>query len=228
MLKKLMFLILPVVLVLSLSCNAKGGKNLKTQKQKVSYSIGLDIGKNFKQNAIDIDVNKLFLGIKDALAGAKPKLTDEEIRAVMMQFQQDRQSSQSKVGAANLEKGKIFLEANKKKKGIVVLPDGLQYKIITQGKGSKPSATDKVTVHYKGTLIDGTEFDSSYKRGQPASFPVNGVIKGWTEILQLMPVGSKWEVFIPGDLAYGERGAGGSIGPNETLIFTIELLSIDK
>jgi len=223
-----MFLVLPVVLFLSLSCNAKGSKKLNTQKQKVSYSIGLDIGNNFKQNAIDIDADKLLLGIKDALSGAKPKLTEEEIRAVMMQFQQDRQSAQSKVGAANLEKGKKFLEANKKKPGVVVLPDGLQYKIITQGKGSKPSATDKVTVNYKGTLIDGTEFDSSYKRGQPASFPVNGVIKGWTEILQLMPVGSKWEVYIPAELAYGERGAGGSIGPNETLIFTIELLSIDK
>lgn len=228
MLRKLMFFILPVILVLSFSCNAKGGKNLKTQKQKVSYSIGLDIGNNFKKSAIDIDANKLFLGIKDALAGAKPKLTDEEIRAVMMQFQQDRQSAQSKVGAANLEKGKKFLESNKKKQGVVELSDGVQYKIIKQGKGPKPSATDKVTVNYQGTLIDGTEFDSSYKRGKPASFPVNGVIKGWTEILQLMPVGSKWEVYIPGNLAYGERGAGGSIGPNETLIFTIELLSIDK
>jgi FKBP-type peptidyl-prolyl cis-trans isomerase FklB len=203
---------------------------LKTQKDKVSYSIGLDIGKNLKTQGIEIDPNLVSKGLQDAIAGGKPMLTDEEVQGVMTAFSQEMQAkmaAKSKASAdKNQKEGDAFLIENKKKKDVVTLPSGLQYKIITAGKGKKPKSTDTVTTNYKGTLIDGTEFDSSYKRGQPASFPVTGVIPGWTEALQLMPVGSKWQLFVPPTLAYGPRGAGQQIGPNATLIFEVELLSI--
>ena len=169
-------------------------------------------------------------GLKDTLAGSKTLMTEDEARAVMMEVQNEfrklQQEKAQQLGEANKKDGAAFLAANKSKDGVVTLPSGLQYKILQAGAGPKPAATDTVTVNYRGTLINGTEFDSSYKHGQPATFAVNAVIKGWTEVLQLMPVGSKWQLFIPPDLAYGERGAGNDIAPNATLIFEVELMSI--
>jgi FKBP-type peptidyl-prolyl cis-trans isomerase FklB len=204
---------------------------LETQKQKVSYSIGIDIGNNFKHSEIDIDLEALAQGVKDAISDSTPMLTEQQREEVMRQFQQEmiakRNENARKAGEKNKLEGETFLAENAKKEGVITLPSGLQYKILKQGDGKKPQLTDEVTTNYRGTLINGTEFDSSYKRGEPASFQVNGVIAGWTEALQLMPVGSKWQLFIPSHLAYGERGAGGAIGPNATLIFEIELLSIN-
>jgi FKBP-type peptidyl-prolyl cis-trans isomerase FklB len=205
---------------------------LKTQKEKFSYALGMNIGNNMHRQGVEIDPNILARGMKDAMAGRKLLLTEDEARSVVMQMQnQVRQKQEEKskaAGAANKKQGDEFLAANKAKAGIVTLPSGLQYKILTEGTGPKPAVTDTVVCNYRGTLIDGKEFDSSYKRGEPTTFPVNGVIKGWTEALQLMPVGSKWQLFIPADLAYGERGAGTDIGPDATLIFEVELLSIEK
>ena len=203
---------------------------LKTDKDKVSYSIGLDIGTNFKRQSVDLDSKALAAGIADGLSGGKPLLTEDEVRKVLAQFQQQMaakaQQAAQQLAEKNQKAGEAFLAENKKKKGVITLPSGLQYQVIKEGTGKIPKATDTVTTHYRGTLIDGTEFDSSYKRGEPASFQVNGVIKGWTEALQLMKVGSKWQLFIPSNLAYGPQGAGQVIGPNATLIFEIELLSI--
>jgi FKBP-type peptidyl-prolyl cis-trans isomerase FklB len=203
---------------------------LKTPKDKASYAIGLNIGKSLQKDSVDVDPNILLRGLKDVLAGGKTLLTDDEAKAAMVAIQADlRKKQEAKmgvVGDANKKDGDAFLAVNKTKEGVVTLPSGLQYKILKEGTGPKPSATDSVVCNYKGTLLDNTEFDSSYKRGQPATFPVGQVIKGWTEVLQLMPVGSKWEVFVPSELGYGSRGAGGAIGPNAMLIFEIELLSI--
>ncbi len=204
---------------------------LTTQKQKASYAIGLNIGKSMHKDSVDVDPNILLRGMKDGLAGNKPLLTDDEARAAMVALQADlRKKGEEKMlvqGEANKKEGDAFLAENKSKEGVVTLPSGLQYKILKEGTGPKPATTDTVVCNYKGTLLDNTEFDSSYKRGQPATFPVGGVIKGWTEALQLMPVGSKWELFIPPDLAYGARGGpGGGIGPNATLVFEVELMSI--
>jgi FKBP-type peptidyl-prolyl cis-trans isomerase len=203
---------------------------LKTQKDKFSYALGMKMGENLKKQSVPVDPAILSRGLRDALAGKKTLLTDEEAQGAMTAVQNDmRQKMQEKMkeeGEANKKTGEAFLAANKSKEGVVTLPSGLEYKILKAGTGPKPTANDSVVCNYKGTLIDGKEFDSSYKRGQPATFPVTGVIKGWTEALQLMPVGSKWQLFIPPDLAYGERGAGGDIGPDSTLIFEVELLSI--
>ena len=211
---------------------------LKDQKDKVSYSIGMDIGRNIKRQNLDISVEALAAGIRDVMGDGKPALTDDEAREVMNAFRTEMQSKQQSMakeqGDKNKKEGEAFLTENAKKEGIkaltVKLPNGtnavLQYKVLTAGTGPKPTTNDTVITHYRGTLIDGTEFDSSYKRGEPATFPVTGVIKGWTEALLQMPVGSKWQLFIPSDLAYGERGAGRQIGPNATLIFDIELIGI--
>ena len=204
---------------------------LTTSKQKASYAIGMNWGTGLHRQAIDVDTAALLQGMKDALAGGKTLLTEDEARTALMQLQKEMQEKQqakaAAEGEANKKEGDAFLAANKSKEGVVTLPSGLQYKILKEGSGPKPTATDSVVCNYKGTLINGTEFDSSYKRGEPATFPVTGVIKGWTEALQLMPVGSKWQLFIPSDLAYGARGTpGGPIGPNATLIFEVELLSI--
>jgi FKBP-type peptidyl-prolyl cis-trans isomerase len=204
---------------------------LTTSKQKASYAIGMNWGTGLHRQAIDVDTAALLQGMKDGLAGGKTLLTEDEARAALMQLQKEMQEKQqakaAAEGDANKKEGEAFLAANKGKEGVVTLPSGLQYKILTPGTGPKPTATDSVVCNYKGTLINGTEFDSSYKRGEPATFPVTGVIKGWTEALQLMPVGSKWQLFIPSDLAYGARGTpGGPIGPNATLIFEVELMSI--
>jgi FKBP-type peptidyl-prolyl cis-trans isomerase len=205
---------------------------LKTEKDKVSYAIGVNIGKSMRKDTVDIDPAIFSRGMKDALAGGKLLLTDDEMKAALTKLQTDLRAKQEeamqKTGEINKKAGDDFLAQNKTKPGVVALPDGLQYKILKEGTGPKPTANDSVVCNYRGTLLDGTEFDSSYKRGQPATFPVSGVIKGWTEAVQLMPVGSKWQLFLPADLAYGNRGAGQDIGPNATLIFEVELLSIQN
>jgi FKBP-type peptidyl-prolyl cis-trans isomerase FklB len=204
--------------------------SLKTQKDKFSYALGMNLGKNLHQQSVEVDPNILARGLKDALTGSKTLLSDDEARATLTAAQAEVRAKQQErmqaAGATNKKEGETFLAANKTKDGVVTLPSGLQYKTLTAGTGPKPTASDTVVCNYRGTLINGTEFDSSYKRGQPATFPVGGVIKGWTEALQLMPVGSKWQLFIPADLAYGDRGAGADIGPGATLIFEVELLSI--
>jgi FKBP-type peptidyl-prolyl cis-trans isomerase len=206
---------------------------LTTTKQKASYAIGMNLGGGLHRQNIDVDSEALVQGLKDTLSGNKTLLTEEEARAALMQLQSEMQAKmqakQTAEGEANKKEGDAFLAANKTKEGVVTLPSGLQYKILKEGSGPKPTPTDSVVCNYKGTLINGTEFDSSYKRGEPATFPVTGVIKGWTEALQLMPVGSKWQLFVPADLGYGPRGTpGGPIGPNSTLIFEVELMSIKE
>ncbi|GAG37120.1 unnamed protein product, partial [marine sediment metagenome] len=193
------------------------------------YAIGVQLGQSFKTQEIEIKVEPMMQGLKDSMAGRKLVLGQDEMQKVMMSFQQrmmaKQQERQRLEAAKNLAAGKAFFAANGTKKGVKVLPSGLQYKIIRKGTGKTPTADDKVKTHYRGTLIDGTEFDSSYKRNQPAEFPVKGVIKGWTEALQLMKEGAKWELYIPANLAYGER-ARQSIPANSTLIFEIELLEV--
>ncbi len=205
---------------------------LTTQKDKFSYALGMNLGTNLHKQSVPVDPNILLRGLKDALAGGKTALTEDQARAALMEVQNEMRKKQQEqmqaAGEASKKEGDAFLAANKTKDGVVTLPSGLQYKILTQGTGPKPTATDSVVCNYRGTLINGTEFDSSYKRGEPATFPVNGVIKGWTEALQLMPVGSKWQLFVPSDLAYGERSPGPEIGPDSTLIFEVELLSIQN
>jgi FKBP-type peptidyl-prolyl cis-trans isomerase FklB len=229
---KLRLIAVLVVVLLTSQVNAEEKLVLKDQKDKVSYSIGMNIGNNLKKQSIDIDIDILVQGIKDSFSGSKTLLTEQEFRDTITAFQQELRAKQTeqlkKLGEKNKKEGEAFLAENKKKEGVITLPSGLQYKVITEGTGEIPKLTDTVTVNYRGTLIDGTEFDSSYRRGQPATFPVKGVIAGWTEALQLMKVGSKWQLFIPSNLAYGERGAGRDIGSNATLIFDIELLSIKE
>ncbi|PYJ71019.1 MAG: peptidylprolyl isomerase [Verrucomicrobia bacterium] len=198
---------------------------LKDQKDKVSYSIGLQIGSNLSRQKVEVNPDVLAAGIKDAITG-KPQLTQDQIKDVMTQFEKGMEQKQKELGEKNKTDGAKFLEENKKKPGVKTTASGLEYKVIKEGTGPTPKPTDMVTVNYRGTLINGTEFDSSYKRGQPATFPVNGVIKGWTEALQLMKKGSKFELFIPPNLAYGERAVGPDIGPNATLIFEVELLDV--
>ena len=209
---------------------AAGSSPLATEKDKRSYAIGMNIGESLKMDNMDLDPNILTQALKDAMTGGKLLLTDAESKEIITRLRAEvmakRQAEIQQKGEANKAAGQQFLAANKSKEGVVALPSGLQYKILKEGTGPKPTSTDTVVCNYRGTLIDGTEFDSSYKRGEPATFPVNGVIKGWTEALQLMPVGSKWQLYIPSDLAYGERGAGADIAPNSTLIFDVELLSI--
>lgn len=201
--------------------------DIKTDDQKFSYAIGFQIGQNLKnQGLADVDVKALSQAVSDVLQGKDLKLSMEE----MQQAVQAKQSKMMAARDAEGEKAKVagekFLAENKSKPGVKTLDSGIQYKVITEGKGAKPTAESSVVAHYRGTLINGTEFDSSYKRGEPATFPLNGVIKGWQEVLPLMATGSKWQVFIPSELAYGTRGAGADIGPNETLIFDIELVEV--
>ena len=227
--KHLLTIILSIALLFSV-CHAQEKLELKDQKDKESYSLGYQFGQNLKFQGVDINLDVYASGIRDALGGKEPKMSQEEIRATITGLQQRLQAARQKemkeMAAKNVEESKKFLAENQKKEGVKALPSGLQYKVLSQGSGKMPKAEDTVTVNYKGTLIDGTEFDSSYKRGQPASFQVNGVIKGWTEALQLMKEGSKWQLFIPPDLAYGERGAGPQIPPNSTLIIEVELISV--
>lgn len=203
----------------------------KTDKDKVSYSIGFGMGSNLKTQSVDINVDTLSKGIKDALSGAKPAMSSADmektmgdLRTKMMAQQQEKMKS---IGAKNKADGEAFLAKNKTVSGVKTTASGLQYQEIKAGTGKMPKATDKVSVNYRGTLLDGKEFDSSYSRGTPASFPVTGVIPGWTEALQLMKEGAKWKLFIPAKLAYGEQGAGGVIGPNAVLVFEVELLKVE-
>jgi len=209
---------------------AQDKPDLKDLKQRISYSIGADIGGNFKRQDIDVDPKTLAAGLADALVG-KTQLTEAEIRETLMKFQTEmrgKMESKRKVdGDKNLKDGEAFLAANAKKDGVKTLPSGLQYKVLKSGSGRTPKDTDTVKTHYHGTLTDGTVFDSSVERGEPVTFPVNGVIPGWTEALKLMKEGDKWQLFVPAKLAYAERGAGAKIGPNANLIFDVELLSIE-
>jgi len=229
---KLQFMAGIGILILALQVSAEEPLVLKSQKDRVSYIIGMEIGKNFKKQSVDIDPGLLTRGLKDAISGEKPLLTEQEIQETMAAFQKEMMAKQEelakKLGEKNKKEGEAFLAKNKEKEGVKTLPSGLQYIVSKAGTGKKPGINDSVTTHYRGTLIDGTEFDSSYKRGQPVTFPVSGVIPGWTEALQLMEEGAKWQLFIPSHLAYGERGTGGVIGPNATLIFEIELLSVQE
>ena len=204
----------------------------KTQKEKVSYAIGMEMGKGVKVQGIEVDPAIMMQGLKDALSGGKPQMSEEELRQVMTALQQEirqkQMQAQQAAATENKTKGDAFLAENAKKDGVVALADGLQYKILTAGQGKKPAESDTVLCNYKGTFLDGTEFDSSAKAGKPVPFEVKNVIPGFREVLQLMPVGSKWQVFVPSNLAYGERGAGGVIGPNATLIFEVELVSIQE
>src|SRR5213083_1998099 len=195
----------------------------KDQKDKVSYSLGLNIGFNLGRQNVPINPDALVAGIKDAIAN-KPQLTPDQIKETMTAFEKDMEQKQKAEADKNASEGTKFLEENKKKEGVKTTASGLQYKVVKEGTGAQPKATEMVTVNYRGTLINGTEFDSSYKRGEPATFPVNGVIKGWTEALQLMKAGSKYQLFIPSNLAYGERSVSPDLGANSTLIFEVELM----
>lgn len=225
--------------LIAAQASAADKPKLKTQKDKVSYTIGLDIGGSLKKQGLDVDSKVLSQGIKDGLTGAKPLMTEQELqdtiaalRTEMMAKQKEAMAKQQEqmkaLGEKNKKEGDAFLAENAKKEGVKTTPSGLQYKVITEGKGKSPKATDTVTVNYRGTLVDGTEFDSSYKRGQPATFPVNGVIPGWTEALQMMKEGSKWQIVVPPSLAYKDQGAGGVIGPNAVLVFDVELISVNE
>lgn len=219
--------IIVTTLALSFAVNAFGedkAANFKDQKDKFSYAIGLNIGMNFKRQNIDVNTDMITTGVKDGLSG-KPQMTMDQIREVMMNFEKDMQTKQAEAGKKNEADAEKFLADNKKKDGVKTTASGLQYIVEKEGTGAQPKSTDNVTVNYRGVLMDGTEFDSSYKRGQPATFPVGGVIKGWTEALQLMKVGSKYKLFIPPSLAYGEHSPSPQIPPNSLLIFEVELMN---
>ena len=215
-----------VIGLAAFSSIALAESKLKTQADKLSYTLGVQVAEQYKSNGIEINTKVFSEAVEEVLKGKTPRLSrDEMIQAIQM-LQKEQVNRMKSVGDANLKKGQKFLASNKSKKGVIGLPSGVQYKIEKKGSGKRPTLDNSVIAHYRGTLIDGTEFDSSYTRGQPATFPVSGVIKGWQEVLQLMQIGAKWKVFIPPVLAYGERGAGPNIGPNETLIFDIELIDI--
>ncbi len=205
---------------------------LDTPKNRISYTIGVNIGQDFKTQKMDVDPDVLLMGLKDTLSGKELQLTEEEMVQEIQNFQQEMQAKMvaemEAQATTNKAAGEAFLAENANQEGVVVTESGLQYKILEPGEGDSPGPADVATVHYRGTLIDGTQFDSSYDRGQPATFPVGGVIAGWTEALQLMKPGAKWQLFIPAELAYGERGAGQDIGPNSTLLFDVELISVEK
>ncbi len=213
--------LLPLLLISSVHA-----ADLDNNKKKISYIMGFQTANQIKSQGMDIDIDAFALAIKDSLAGKPPRLSQAEITDTVQQYQQEQARAEQEKASQAIEQGRKFLQANKSKEGVVELPSGLQYKVIRAGSGKSPGANDTVEVNYRGTLIDGTEFDSSYKRGQSISFTVTGVIKGWTEALQLMKEGAKWQLFIPSDLAYGQRGSGGKIGPNATLIFDVELIKV--
>ena len=226
-----------VMLVYLVGCapeEASSASELKldTPKNRISYTIGVNIGQDFKSQQMDIEPEALLMGLKDTLSGKELRLTEDEMVQEIQNFQQEMQAKlmaeMEEQAAKNKTEGEAFLAENAKQDGVVVTESGLQYKVLEPGQGDPPGPADVATVHYRGTLINGTQFDSSYDRGQPASFPVGGVIPGWSEALQLMKPGAKWQLFIPAELAYGERGAGQDIGPNATLLFDVELISVEK
>ena len=218
------------VALFAVQASAADTPQLKTQKDKISYGIGVDVARNFKRLGVDIDLDILVKGLRDGMAGEKLLMTDDDLRATMSAYLEELKQKQmlamKAVAEENKKTGDAFLAENKKKQGVVTLPSGLQYKILKKGTGKTPVETDTVECQYRGTLIDGKEFDSSYRTGQKATFKVSGVIAGWREALKLMPVGSKWQLFIPPELAYGPMGASRDIGPNATLIFEVELTAI--
>lgn len=218
--------------LLALPAAAQDTPVFKTPKDKFSYALGMEIGSGFRKQALDLDPESLGKGLADAFSGGRTLLTEDEMRAVLNSAQEEYRKKQVALRAEKaqtaLKEGEAFLAANKSKEGVVTLPSGLQYKILKAGTGEKPEFNETVVCNYRGTLIDGTEFDSSAKHDGPATFPLRGVIKGWTEALQLMPVGSKWQLFVPSQLAYGENGYGQVIPPNSTLIFEVELLAIKE
>jgi len=217
--------------MLSLNLSAQE-LSLKSGQDSISYAFGMNLGFSFQQQSIEVNPNIVAAGLVAAYTGAGALLSKEEVGQILVKFQQEmtekRNAERTVSGKKNLEEGKTFLAENAKKEGVSTTASGLQYLVVEEGKGEKPSLESTVKVHYRGTLLSGKEFDSSYKRGEPATFPLKGVIKGWTEALQLMTVGSKWKLFIPADLAYGEGGAGADIGPNSALIFDVELIGIEK
>ncbi len=219
-------------LAMSTAIAATDAVTLTTEMDKLSYSVGIDLGKNLKKQDIEVNPSAMAKGIQDGMSGGKMLMTEQEMKDTLTKFQKDLMAKHAaqfdKQANANKEKGDAFLAANKAKAGVVTLASGLQYKIITPGKGTKPAKEDEVTVEYTGKLIDGTVFDSTDKAGKPATFKVTQVIPGWTEALQLMPAGSTWEIYVPANLAYGARNVGGPIGPNETLIFNVHLISVKK
>lgn len=229
---KIMPALLGCALTLASFTPALAQKKLETNRDKTSYSIGLQMGMQLSMLKSKIDIDTVIMGLKDGQTGTEPQLSEEEIRTVMTEFQAEMQAEQQAqailTASVNKEEAAAFLAKNKDAEGVTALDSGLQYKVISKGTGATPTGTDTVSVHYRGSLINGVEFDSSLKRGEPVEFPVNRVIAGWTEALQLMKVGSKWQLFIPSELAYGERGAGNNIGPNSMLIFEVELLDIKK
>lgn len=217
--------------VVSFTASADTVKVLENDQEKVSYSFGLVLGKRMQNDLPDLNVDVFMQGVKDAIENKAPLLNDEEVADVLSTFQRDMQQQQmekvQEIADKNQKIGEEFLAKNKDKEGVVTLESGLQYKVLTEGKGPQPGSSDVVKVHYTGSLISGEVFDSSVERGEPVTFPLNGVIAGWTEALQLMPTGSKWQLYIPSELAYGTNG-NRSIGPNETLLFDVELISIEK
>ena len=207
---------------------APAASGLTTPEQKAGYVIGANVGRNIKRQAGDVDVTALLAGLKDAMSGEKLKFSDEEAQAIMQEFQTKMQAAQAAKASANAGAGKEFLDKNGKREGVTTLPSGLQYEVLKKGDGAKPTAADEVKVHYHGTLTDGSVFDSSVERGEPAEFGVGQVIKGWTEALQLMPVGSKWKLFIPAGLAYGDQSPSPKIPGGSVLVFEVELLGINS
>lgn len=224
--------VLQVIALLSIAAVAQNTSAFKTPKDRLSYALGMQIGNGFRKQALDLDPASVSRGFADAFSGGTTLLTEDEMRAVLTSAQEEYKKKQAAERAekaqAALKEGEAFLAANKSKEGVITLPGGLQYKVLKAGTGEKPDANDTVVCNYRGTLIDGTEFDSSVKHNGPATFPLRGVITGWKEALHLMPVGSKWQLFVPSYLAYGENGAGQLIPPNSTLIFEVELLSIQE
>jgi FKBP-type peptidyl-prolyl cis-trans isomerase FklB len=220
------------VVFLTVTVAAQDAPDLKNQKEKFSYALGMQMGAGFRKQALDLDLDIFAKGLAESFNGAKTMLTDDEMHAVLVNAQEEYKKKQAALreekAQAALKEGEKFLAENKNEEGVVTLPSGLQYKILKEGKGDKPELNDKVVCNYRGTLIDGTEFDSSAKHNGPATFPVKGVIKGWTEALLMMPAGSKWQLFVPPHLAYGQNGAGQMVPPNATLIFEVELLSVKE
>ena len=218
-------LVFALTAVLLGACAATAPR-LTTNKQQISYMIGYRIGQNLKNQNMDIDPRALLQALEDAQSGRPERLSSAQMKAAVATYKHERQSEYTALAQKNLVAGTKFLAENAKKPGVITLASGLEYRVITEGKGRRPKITDTIVANYRGRLIDGTEFDSSYKRGAPATFRLSGVIRGWQQALQLMPVGSTWRIYVPADLAYGPGGAGSVIGPNETLIFDIELLQI--
>jgi FKBP-type peptidyl-prolyl cis-trans isomerase FklB len=226
-----LFLVSTLAAIVAMPVVAEELKTLQTDEQKVGYSFGMMLGKRMVSDTPELDINAFVQGIKDGFSGQSPLLTEAQINEVIQDFQVKQREVQmakfEQIAEDNKVQGSAFLAENKGKDGVKTTASGLQYRIIKAGTGVKPSASDTVKVHYEGSLINGTVFDSSIKRGEPVSFPVGGVIKGWTEALQIMPEGSKWQLFIPSDLAYGP-GGNRNIGPNEVLLFDVELLEVQK